>query len=1558
MQKDIIEGYRLSPQQKHLWSLQAGDGSSVYRVQCAIQIEGNLDLDTLKIAVQDVSDRHEILRTTFKCLPGMNIPIQVINDSRTTWLPDCNFSGLNSQQQEAKVEEIFNQVSCLHFDLGKEPLLYLSLVTLSPHNYLLIVNLPALIADTVSLKNLVHEISHSYAACLQGEKLDDEPLQYADLAEWQNELLEGEETEVEREYWRKQNISPLLNLTLPLENQPNDSSKFQPHFLSFQINHDLVSKLKSQSDGTDANAFISIFLLACWQVLLWRVTAQSDVVVATACNGRKYEELERAIGLFTKYLPLRLNWEGNWRFREVLEQTRESLHEISNWQESFSWEQIVSSNERILEQSFFPFCFDFESVPAKEVATDVCFSIYKQYACLDRFKVKLSCVRTEESLSVEFHYDANLVSAEAIERLAGQFQTLLQSAIAQPEALISELEILKPSDRQKLLVDFNNTECDYPQDKCIHHLFEEQAERTPDNIAVTFKNRQLTYAELNARANQLAHYLQNIEVKPEVLVGICVERSIELLIGILGILKAGGAYLPLDPAYPKERLSFMLSDAQVPVLLTQEKLMSGLPEYQGRVLCLDTDWGVTLGESEENPVSGANPLNLAYVIYTSGSTGKPKGTMILHQGLVNYLSWCTKAYAVTEGCGAPVHSSIGFDATITSLFSPLLVGQKVVLLPEEQEIEALSNILRSTSNFSLVKITPAHLDVLSQLLPSTEAAGKTRAFIIGGEALLGKSLSFWQTHAPDTRLINEYGPTETVVGCCVYEVSNQTNLSGAVAIGRPIANTQIYILDRHLQPVPIGVPGELYIGGAGVARGYLNRPKLTEEKFIPNPFEQRKAEGKGQRADGRSTRNSSLLPSASHLLPSLEKSKVSRLYKTGDLGRYLPDGTIEFLGRIDDQVKIRGFRIELGEIEAVLSQHPGVRETASIVREDVPGDKRLVTYVVRDRKSPPDISELRQFLKERLPEYMVPSAFVLLNELPLTPNGKIDRRALPAPDQARPDWAGEFVAPSTPAEKMLAKIWAEVLRVERLGIHDNFFELGGDSILSLQIVVKANQVGFQLTPKDIFDCKTIGNLAAVAGTARTIESEQGLVTGLVPLTPIQHWFFAQNQPDPHHWNQAFILEMRHVQDPELLEQVVQHLLEHHDALRLRFRREASGWQQVNASPDEVVPFTRVDLSALPENEQKLALEATATELQASLNLSEGPLLRVAFFDLGLEKASRLLIVIHHLVVDGVSWRILLEDFAHAYQQLSQGQAIHLPPKTTSFKQWAERLQEYAQSAELQQERDYWLAEVQKPFSPLPVDYSGGDNTEPSACSVSVSLSQNETQELLQQVPKAYNTQINDVLLAALVQAFAEWTGEQTLMLELEGHGRENIFDDVDLSRTVGWFTTHFPVVLNLGDTSDPGEALKAIKEQLRAIPHRGLGYGVLRYLSRDLELQAQPRAEVSFNYLGQSDQVFSESSLLIPARESIGASRSQRGSRVYLLEINGIVAGGQLQMNWTYSKAIHRQSTIENLAEKFRQALRRLITHCQSPESVGYTPSDFPQMQFSSEELDELLAEL
>ncbi|NEP63742.1 MAG: non-ribosomal peptide synthetase, partial [Symploca sp. SIO2G7] len=585
--------------------------------------------------------------------------------------------------------------------------------------------------------------------------------------------------------------------------------------------------------------------------------------------------------------------------------------------------------------------------------------------------------------------------------------------------------------------------------------------------------------------------------------------------------------------------------------------------------------------------------------------------------------------------------------------------------------------------------------------------------------------------------------------------------------------------------------------------------------------------------------------------------------------------------------------------------------------------------------------------------------------LPLTANGKVNRQMLPAPDASRPDLKQTYVAPRTPVEEKLANLWAEVLKVEQVGINDNFFELGGDSIISIQIVARAHQVGIELAPKQLFDNQTIAKLAAVANLSREVVTEQGIVTGSVFLTPIQHWFFEQNQPDSHHWNQAILLEVRQALDPALLQQVLQGLLEHHDALRLQFVKAESGWKQINADVKGIVPFQYLDLSVLSPDQQKAAIEEAATEVQGSLNLAEAPLMEVALFDLG--DSQRLLIVIHHLAVDGVSWRILFEDLQTAYKQLSQGKAIALPPKTTSFKYWAEQLREYAQSEAVRQEQDYWLNQIRTSsqiLSPsvLPVDYTGGDNTVASEKKVSVALNVEETQALLQEVPAAYRTQINDVLLTALAQSFARWTGERSLLVELEGHGREDIFNDVNLSRTVGWFTTHFPVLLNIGEASNPGEALKAVKEQLRRTPNQGIGHGVLFYLNENRELkeqlQALPQPEVKFNYLGQFDQVLSESSLFAPAKESCGSERSLRGSRNRLLVINGSIFSGQLRLDWNYSENIHRQSTIESLAQIFVEALRSLITHCQSPEAGGYTPSDFKKANVNQKDLDQLLTKI
>jgi non-ribosomal peptide synthase protein (TIGR01720 family) len=777
------------------------------------------------------------------------------------------------------------------------------------------------------------------------------------------------------------------------------------------------------------------------------------------------------------------------------------------------------------------------------------------------------------------------------------------------------------------------------------------------------------------------------------------------------------------------------------------------------------------------------------------------------------------------------------------------------------------------------------------------------------------------------------------VGVLTYPVNElMRDKSETVFLGRAIANTQVYILDHYLQPVPIGMAGELHIGGDSVARGYLNQPQLTAEKFIT-------VENLGG-----------------------QDAQPTRVYKTGDLARYLPDGNIEFLGRIDHQVKIRGFRIELGEIESVLSQHPAIWETVVLAREDELGNKRLVAYIVESqekgvsRQESALISELRDFLKEKLPEYMVPSAFVTLKALPLTPNGKVDRQALPAPDSARPELEGRFVAPRTPIEETIAQIWAQVLGLERISIYDNFFELGGDSILSIQIVARTNQAGLQLTPKQLFESPTVAGLAAVAGTTATIEAQQEPVTGAIPLTPIQHWFFEQKLCDMHHWNQALLLEVRQSIIPDLLKQAMQKLMEHHDALRLRFTSTQSGWQQVNAGLDavEAVPFSYIDLSGIPAAERESILETTASELQASLNLAEGLILRVALFDFGDNQPNRLLIVIHHLAVDGISWRILLEDFQQIYQQLSQGEAVQLPPKTFSFQQWSKSLREYARSEQLQQERNYWLRTSH--YSRLPVDNPNGANTVALARTISVSLNVEDTRALLQDVPSAYQTQINDVLLTALVQTFAGWTQEHSLLLDLEGHGREAIDKDIDVSRTVGWFTTIFPMLLKLEGISHPGEALKAIKEQLRGVPNRGIGYGVLRYLSEEAEvtqlLQTLPQAEVRFNYLGQFDQVLPESSLFKLVYPTPGASRSPQGNRRYLLDINGFVLGGQLQLEWTYSEQIHQRSTIERLAQGFVEALRSLITHCQSPEAGGYTPSDFQKAKVNQKDLDRLFAQI
>jgi len=1564
-QKRDTNAFPLSFAQRRLWFLdQLEPNSPLYNIASAVRLTGALNVTALEQSLNQIVRRHESLRTTFVAKDGH--PVQVIAPELTVPLPVVDLHSLSEAEREAEALQLAIEEAQRPFDLAKGPLLRTTLLRLDEEDHILLLTMHHIISDGWSMGVFVREMGALYEALSQGRPspLPELPIQYVDFAQWQRKWLQGEELERQLAYWKEQlaGLPPLLEL--PTDRPRPAVQRYQGAHHSFALSKSLSQALESLSQEEGATLFMT--LLAAFQTLLYRYTGQEDICVGTPIANRTRAEIEGLIGFFVNTLVLRTDLSGDPSFRELLRRVREvALGAYAH--QDLPFEMLVDELQPARDMSHSPLfqvMFVLQNAPVQALElSELTLSPVETENGIAKFDLTLMMEERPEGLQGTVEYNTDLFDAATIERMVGHFQTLLEGIVADPDRPISTLPLLTTAEREQLLVGWNDTEAEYPGDKCVHQWFEAQVEQTPEAIAVAFgEEEQLTYGELNRRANQLAHYLQKLGVGPETLVGLCVDRSPEMVIGLLGVLKAGGAYLPLDPTYPQERLAFMLEDAGISIILTQSHLLDRLGVQRKDVkrnpqsaignrqftICLDTDWEVIAREPDTNPVSAVTPDNLAYVIYTSGSTGRPKGTLLQHRGLSNFAHAYIRRLSLGPGSRLLQFASFSFDASLAEIFTTLLSGATLRLARRDilMSVSDLHRLLRE-GEITIAILPPSILSVLP-----TEGLSALQTLISAGESCSREIAESW---APGRRLFNGYGPTEATIGPTLYPIESVPEGVASVPIGRPITNTQVYLLDAHLQPVPVGVSGELYIGGVGLARGYLNRPELTAERFIPNPF---------------------------------SDEPGARLYRTGDLARYLPDGNIEFLGRIDHQVKVRGFRIELGEIEAVLRQHPHLQAAVVLAREDTPGDKRLVAYVVPREEPAPTISELRRFLKETLPEYMVPSAFVYLDALPLTPNGKVDRRALPAPDQTRPELESAYVAPRTREEKILADIWAQVLGVEQVGVHDNFFELGGDSILSIQVIARANQAGLQLTPRQLFQAPTVAGLAAMAGTGRAIEAEQGIVEGPVPLTPIQHWFFEQELPEPHHWNQALLLEVRQALEPSLLEGAVEHLMAHHDALRLRFTppvppesgKEKGGgeWRQGNAGMDGEVPFICVDLSALPSAEQGPAIEVAAAEAQTSLNLTTGPLLRVVYFDLGAGQPGRLLIVIHHLAVDGVSWRILLEDLQMAYHQLSRGEAVQLPPKTTSFQQWARRLVEYAQTEAVRRELDYWLGilapdrsrtrleqgslSAEHRIARLPVDYPGGENTEASARTVAVSLSAEETQALLQEVPAAYRTEINDVLLTALAQAMARWTGSRALLVELEGHGREPIFDDVDLTRTVGWFTVAFPVVLDLKNADGPGEALKAVKEQLRRVPHRGIGYGLLRYLCQDEEvtkrLQALPQPEIGFNYMGQLDQALPGGSPFGPARESRGPDRSPQGRRNHLLDISGSIAGGQLRLEWIYSENLYRRATVEQMAQDFLEALRAIIAHCRSPEAGDVTPSDFPLAGLDQKKLKKVLAKL
>ncbi len=1342
-------------------------------------------------------------------------------------------------------------------------------------------------------------------------------MQYADFAAWQRRWLQGETLERELEHWRSRLAGAPPVLELPTDRPRPAVQRFRGERvvrkLSPRRSAATSHALSRAAGGHPVHDAARGLPGAARSGTPDRKTSSSASPIA----GRNRTEIEGLIGFFVNTLVLRTDLSGDPDFLDLLARVRETSLEAHAHQD-LPFDKLVEhlQPERSLSHSpLFQVLFVLQNaMPREIVASDLTMTPAETESGAAKFDLTLDVGESAAGLLLRLDFDVDLFETATLLRLLGQYETLLAGIAAAPDRRLSTLPLLTEGELRQVLVEWGTMPFDADYDVCIHELFERQAARTPGAVALVFEGEWLTYRELDRRANGLARALSEQGVGPDTRVGICVERSLEMVWGILGVLKAGGAYVPLDPEYPEERLAFLVEDASPRVLLTQQRLLGRIPWTGAAPLCLDT-WEMAGEADDEKPASGVTPSHLAYVIYTSGSTGLPKGSLIEHRGVSNQLLWRQRCFPLGAADRVLQTDSFSFDPSLWQFFWPLSAGAQLVLTrPGGNRDSRYLVRLLADEEISVVGFVPSMLQVILEE-PELDRCRSLRHLFCGGEALRAELLRRFFTRLPAAELHNVYGPTEASIDAtdATYRAAEEGAIRPIAPIGRPIGNKAVYILDARSAPVPVGVPGELHVGGVGLARGYLHRPELTAERFLPDPF--------------------SAEPGA-------------RAYRTGDLVRRLADGRIEFLGRIDHQVKVRGFRIELGEVEAVLGEHPDVQECVAVVREEESGAKRLVAYVVAQGGARA-AGELRGFLQAKLPQHMVPSVFVFLDALPLSPNGKVDRKALPAPDQERPELRQSYVEPRTPAERELVAIWSQVLGIARVGVDDNFFDLGGDSILSIQIVAKANQAGLRIAAKDVFQHQTVAELAAVAGEGAAREAEQGLVTGEVPLTPIQRWFFERELAEPHHFNQTLLLDVRRALAPALLEQALAHLLLQHDALRLRFERQDGTWRQIIAPPTGVTPFSLIDLSALPDAVRGSAVESSAAALQAGFDLRRGPLARLALFAMGEDEPGRLLWAVHHLGVDGVSWRILLSDLEALYRQLERGETIDLPPKTTSFRSWAERLREHARGDAAQRELDLWLRQAPGRPSALPLDLPAGEdaNTETSVETVWVTLGADETRALLQDVPQAYNTQINDALLTAVARAFASWTGETSLLLELEGHGREDLFPDCDLSRTVGWFTAAFPVLFELAGAASPGEALKRVKETLRGLPNHGIGYGVLRHLGDPeaaARLRALPSPEVSFNYFGQFDQILDPGSAFTAARESAGPAQSPRALRPHRIEIGGHVADRQLRMGWRFSRNLHKRATIEWLAALFLAELRELISHCQSPEAGGYTPSDFP----------------
>ncbi len=1518
MLEEVVEGYRMSPQQRRVWLLRQSDDLP-YRALCAVSVAGDLDAGALRAAVARAVERHEALRTTFHRLSEMAVPLQVIvEDSRLRWR-EIDLTGHDPAMLRAAVDRLFDEERGRRFDLTSAPLLHVSLARLSASDHLLVLSLPALAADARTLKNLAAEIVNSYDA---GAESDNEPTQYLQFSEWQNETLEEEATvggSDEQPRHAAQTAAPAA--TLACKKKHAEGDRFKPASVSLQLGAEMaeaakvLAGLRSVVRRTDSP--LSALMLACWQTLLARLTRESEIVVGYNCDGRKYEELESALGLFAKFVPVRCEIDESAPFDAALAEARRAAADAYERQEYFA-----PRHEAGQEEASEEFSFEFEQGFETSAARGATFSLDRQHVCIDRFKLKLSCLEVDDSLAVELHYDAALYDGGDAERIGRSYVALLSAVVENSSAAVGDLKIITDAERRLLVEGFNDTRASYASaGLCLHQLFEQRARIAPEATALVFRGETVSYAELNARANRLARRLRDLGVGAEVRVGVLMERSVEMVASLLAVLKAGGAYVPLDPSYPAARLNYMLDDARAPVLLTQGRLAALAEGYTGRVFAVDAEWDEVSRLSADDlaePVAG--DTHLAYVIYTSGSTGQPKGAMLPHRGVVNCLAWMQETYRLDDGDRFLLKTSLNFDPSVWELFWPLWVGATVVVAEPERHQDT-AYLVRTVAE---QKVTSLYLvpSLLRAFLeePDVATCRSLRHVICGGESLPSPVLRLFYEQL-DAELHHSYGPTETSIASCEWQCD--PTWTETVPIGKPLGNTQSYVLDGRMQPAPVGVPGELYIGGECVGRGYLGRAALTAERFIPNVF----ADEAG-----------------------------SRLYRTGDLVRWLEGGDLEFLGRVDHQVKIRGQRVELGEIESVLKEHPAVGDAAVVVRENKSGEEALVGYVTTKELSGGFEGELRLHLAAKLPAHMVPSEVVLLESFPLTPGGKVDRRALPAPEEVRPESERVRTAPRTPVEEMLAGIWQDVLRTERVGIHDNFFALGGHSLLATQLMSRLRRAfGLELPLRQLFESPTVAELASHVETA--LRSGAGLDappivsvtrTENLPLSFAQQrlWFIDQLQPGAHVYNVPVPLRLTGSLDAAVLAQALSEVVRRHESLRTTFA-EADGQPVQLIHPPAPLLLHIEDLSHLEEAERKAQAEQLATEeAQQPFDLGAGPLLRARLLRLS-DEQHILLFTMHHIISDGWSMGVLVREVTQLYEAYLKGEESPLAELSIQYADFAVWQREWMSGEVLERELNYWRQQLAgaPPVLELPTDKPRPAVQSFAGARHSFSLP-GELAEGLRKLSRAEGATLFMTLLAGFQSLLARYSGQNDIVVGSPIAGRNR----AETESLIGFFVNTLALRTDLSGDPNFRQLLARVREVcLGAYAHQDVPFEKLvEELAPERSLSHTPLFQVMFAMQNAPGSELESGELRLSA---VGAEDAASGTAAkFDLTLTAWEAeGGEVECGWSYNTEIFETETVARLT---RSLLKLLAAAVECPEQPLSSLS-----LLSTEERHQLLVE-